>query len=267
MTGMSYTDRLMSTGERVLLKDRQHWFVVLANGRWAVLAIVAAIVLLILQGALALDGPAANLAGILTAVLFIAGLLLLGWEAIRYANQEYIITNRRVIQLEGVINKHSGDSSLEKINDADLHQSVWGRMFNFGDLDVLTASEAGIDRLRMLHDPVGFKRAMLDAKHEYEMDMSGRPVASSPPIRATPDRDPTTSVPVGAAAAGAASSSAGPSTAPTGAAQAAAATAPRAHMTADEVTRAIAGLADLRDRGAISPEEYEEKKADLLARL
>ena len=38
-------------------------------------------------------------------------------------------------------------------------------------------------------------------------------------------------------------------------------------MSADEVTRALACLADLRDRGAISPEEYEAKKAELLARL
>ncbi len=38
-------------------------------------------------------------------------------------------------------------------------------------------------------------------------------------------------------------------------------------MTADEVTRTLAQLADLRDRGAISPEEYEAKKAELLSRL
>jgi Short C-terminal domain len=38
-------------------------------------------------------------------------------------------------------------------------------------------------------------------------------------------------------------------------------------MTADEVTRTLASLADLRDRGAISPEDYEQKKADLLGRI
>jgi hypothetical protein len=41
--------------------------------------------------------------------------------------------------------------------------------------------------------------------------------------------------------------------------------APRANP--DEVTRTLSSLADLRDRGAITPEEYEQKKADLLARL
>ena len=41
--------------------------------------------------------------------------------------------------------------------------------------------------------------------------------------------------------------------------------APKANP--DEVTRTLANLADLRDRGAITPEEYEAKKADLLSRL
>jgi hypothetical protein len=38
-------------------------------------------------------------------------------------------------------------------------------------------------------------------------------------------------------------------------------------MDPDEVTRTLSSLADLRDRGAITPEEYERKKADLLSRL
>jgi hypothetical protein len=38
-------------------------------------------------------------------------------------------------------------------------------------------------------------------------------------------------------------------------------------MSPDELTRTLANLADLRDRGAISAEEYEAKKADLLRRL
>jgi len=38
-------------------------------------------------------------------------------------------------------------------------------------------------------------------------------------------------------------------------------------MSADEVTRALASLADLRDRGAISAEEYDAKKSELLGRL
>jgi hypothetical protein len=54
--------------------------------------------------------------------------------------------------------------------------------------------------------------------------------------------------------------------APSGAA-AAAAQAESPKVNPDEVTRTLANLADLRDRGAISAEEYEAKKTDLLGRL
>jgi len=58
----------------------------------------------------------------------------------------------------------------------------------------------------------------------------------------------------------------GPATGtPPAAAPLAPAGAPRANP--DEVTRTLASLADLRDRCAITAEEYETKKADLLSRL
>jgi hypothetical protein len=44
-------------------------------------------------------------------------------------------------------------------------------------------------------------------------------------------------------------------------------TAPPPRADPDAVTRTLANLADLRDRGAITAEEYEAKKADLLARI
>ena len=51
------------------------------------------------------------------------------------------------------------------------------------------------------------------------------------------------------------------------AAPAAAADGAARDLSPDEVTRTLASLADLRDRGAITAEEYEPKKADLLGRL
>ena len=38
-------------------------------------------------------------------------------------------------------------------------------------------------------------------------------------------------------------------------------------MTADEVSAAIERLVDMRDRGLITPEEFEAKRTEMLARL
>ena len=130
-----------------------------------------------------------------------------------------------------------------------LEQSIFGRMLGFGDLRILTASEAAISDFKMLVRPVEFKKAMLEAKHEYERDVAGGSYDAGPPLRtapvgtfppASPDPDAT-------------SVTAAPAAAP--------------DDDPDEIARTLANLADLRDRGAISAEEYEAKKQDLLSRL
>ena len=140
-------------------------------------------------------------------------------------------------------------------------------MFGYGDLEILTASESGISRLRMLRDADDFKRAMLDAKHELELELSGSRPMPSPPLRAVPPDQPSAPArpdePVGPPPA----TSPAPAAAAASAAPAAAASSAPSQMSADDVTRTLASLADLRDRGAISAEEYEAKKADLLRRL
>jgi hypothetical protein len=240
---MSYLDKRLATGEEPLRREHQHWFVVVADARYAIFAWVAALLLIVLgQTVFKGNDTIGQPLGWVAVILIIGGLLYLGWQILRWQNEEFVVTTRRVLQTQGVVNKQVIDSSLEKINDAILTESIFGRMFGFGDLEILTASESGISRLRMLRDADGFKRAMLDAKHELELELSGARPMPGPAIRTGP-----------------------PAAAP--AAPATPATPTVAAMSADDVTRTLASLADLRDRGAISPEEYEAKKADLLGRL
>jgi hypothetical protein len=178
---MSYVDTMLANGERILRREHQHWLMLLWGSRVALAAMALAFVLLLVRGASNATGTLVDILGLITFALFAGGLVILFWNALRYQNEEYVITNRRIIHSRGVINKRATDSSLEKINDAVLTESVWGRMLGFGDLDVLTASESGIERLRMLKDAKMFKKVMIEAKHELELDLS-RPVM--PPARA-----------------------------------------------------------------------------------
>ncbi len=183
------------------------------------------------------------------------------WSVFRWQSQEFVLTNRRVIQAEGVINKKATDSSLEKINDAVLTQNWIGRVFGFGDLEVLTASDIGVDQLRMLVDATAFKKAMLEAKYDHERELAAP--MPSPPLRAggTGSGDASGG---SATAPAAAAASAGVPASGTGAAVAP--PAPSA-MSPEDVTATLDRLADLRDRGAISAAEYDAKKAELLGRL
>ena len=261
----SYADSLLSNGERITLRLRQHWLAVVLDSRWGIAAIVAALVLLLIGGNLDPTGGVGTIRGLLgwvTLGLFLFGLVQIAFVLANWFNEEYIITNRRVMKVDGLLNKHSADSSLEKINDAVLDQNVFGRIFNFGDLDIITAAEETVDRYTMLRGVIAFKKEILDQKHDLEFEQM-RP-AVSPPLRAAPMPAPMTPAPpmtepMGMAAAPATSTGSmtgGKTESP----------APRT-MSPAEVTQTLAGLADLRDRGAITPEEFEAKKADLLERL
>jgi hypothetical protein len=251
-----YADRLLADGERIALRSRQHWLAPIIDGRVAWAILIASIVLLLLTSQIQEPQVARQLFGWLSLALLIVGLLWVGYVLVSWYSQDYMVTNRRVIKVEGILNKRSADSSLEKINDAVLAQSILGRMLNFADLDILTANEESVDRYRLLANATFFKRTMLDEKHRLEQEGFQVP---APPLRAAPPPPPA-ATPVGETPSGAAPAAAvatpPPPTAP----------GPKS-MTSDEITRALGDLADLRDRGAISPEEYEAKKQDLLGRL
>ncbi len=258
-----YADTLLADGERVLLRSRQHWLAPIIDGRYPWALLVAGLVLMGLSSALG-EGPVRTVLGY---AILVALVVAIAWLALVYGRwwaQDYLVTNRRVIKVEGILNKHTADSSLEKINDAVLDQNILGRLLGYGDLDILTATEAAVDRYRMLDAAPRFKREMLNAKSALEQEYA-RPLMPSPPLRApVATSDPEPAVPRPPAS---------PQPAAGGAAGGTAAVSPGSNgprpgpMSADEVTRTLASLADLRDRGAITPDEFEAKKAELLARL
>ncbi len=89
-------------------------------------------------------------------------------DILRWRAEEFIITNHRVIQCSGLMNKNVLDSSLNKINDVALHHNWLGRILGYGTLEILTASEEMVNRIDKISRPIEFKRAMLEAKAKSE---------------------------------------------------------------------------------------------------
>ena len=154
---MSYARNLLSRGEEIVYESRQHWFAVIARTWvWILVAIVALALVIFLSGAQDAIGGGDRRRdpdhrcdrGARRVRLAYIGFVMWDWR-----NQEWLITTRRVMRAEGVLNKSVTDSSLEKINDARLDQSFFGRIFGFGTLDILTAAEeSGGEEPRRLPD-------------------------------------------------------------------------------------------------------------------
>jgi uncharacterized membrane protein YdbT with pleckstrin-like domain len=226
---MSYAESLLAKDERIVYEGRQHWLAPLSDSLRPIVLILVGLLLFIFQVHFTLKDIISTVWTAVWAVLIVVGLV---WAGIIYASwkaQGYIVTTRRVLKVEGLFDKKTGDSSLDKINDAVLKQGIWARIFHYGDLDILTANDDQIDHYQMLAHVVDFKKAMLNAKNDLEDGHRGSVAQAS------------VSAPVSTGSSKASNS--------------------------DDVTATLSKLADLRDKGAITPAEYEQKKAELLGRL
>jgi len=159
-----YVQSLMGDNEKMLLVTRQHWFVLFRT-------IVAEVLIILILVAVSIAvsvayPPAALLAPVIGLLLVLIPAIGMVRDILIWYNRQYIVTNRRVIQISGVINKNVVDSSLEKVNDVKMSQSFFGRLFDYGNVEILTASELGVNQFQRIGDPVHFKTAMLNAKEK-----------------------------------------------------------------------------------------------------
>ena len=162
----NYIQDLLGENERILLVTRPHWFVLFSNILLEILLIV-----LLVAGVIAASVvyPLATIGYILVLVP-LAGMIR---DILIWSNRQYIVTNRRVIQVTGVLSKEVLDTSLEKVTDVKMTQSFLGRLFDYGDIEILTASELGVNLFQRIGNPVRFKTAMLNAKEGMGFDEMG----------------------------------------------------------------------------------------------
>jgi len=204
----NYLEGMLGQNERIVLETRQHWFVLFSN---ILLEIVLTV--LLVAGVIAATATFSPIA----AIGFVLVLVPLGGmlrDILIWYNREYIVTNRRVIQISGVFSKNVVDSSLEKVNDVKMSQSFFGRIFDYGDIEILTASETGDNLFKRIGDTIKFKTAMLNAKEKLGFEDVG----------VDRGRD-------------------------------------------NDIPSMIAKLDELRKKGIVSEEEFQKKKAELLAKM
>lgn len=159
----TYLQGLLGDSEGVLLETHQHWFVLF--GKIFLELLVTA--LLLVGIAVAFTYYPLAIYGLILLIIPAIGIFN---DVLVWRNKAYVVTNRRVIQIAGVFNKDIVDSSLEKVNDVKMSQSILGRMFGYGDIEILTASELGVNLFHEIDNPVGFKTAMLNAKERMGFD-------------------------------------------------------------------------------------------------
>lgn len=162
---MGYTEKLLGTNEKILNRTRRHPFTLL-SGMFKELIILAVLI----TGYVAIqewpDAPV--FFPYVFGALALLTLLSMVGDFLRWHNEAFIVTTQRVLHVSGVLSKRILDSSLNKINDVILQQSWLGRIFGYGTIKILTASDEVINTLDRISNPIAFKQAMLNAKADVE---------------------------------------------------------------------------------------------------
>ena len=141
--------------EKIVVKIRKHWISLVPP-------ILAWILLVILLFVIGWPGKG---------VRFVIGLLTAIYPIYEYINWRFnlwTVTNMRVVDESGFFSRHSKESPLDKINNVEYDQSIWGRLFGYGKVEIQTAAEMGDDNYDLIHHPKLLKDSITHAQEEYK---------------------------------------------------------------------------------------------------
>jgi membrane protein YdbS with pleckstrin-like domain len=207
----------LQKGEKILLVTYSSWTTLVGPVLIALLGIAAAILIVIKAG---------------SAWGWLAAVLGIGYWFIRYYSWKvniWVVTNFRVIDETGLLSHYAKESPLDKINNVSYDQTIWGRLFNFGHVEIQTAAEVGATDYFNVQHPKRLKDTITAAQSEHQTWQYGNQAAQ---MAAALDARTGGAAPLGA--------------------------------NAPQVAAELEKLFELKMKGAITEEEYLRAKNRLL---
>jgi uncharacterized membrane protein YdbT with pleckstrin-like domain len=156
-------------GESFVLQKHRHWIVAVKSMLLPVLIVVATV----LAAFLSFVPSDYRLIAVLAAVA-IAGLSAIV-VYIRWTAASFTLTNQRVLLNYGVFNRSSKVIPIDRVQDVSTQQSLLGRAFGYGRVEIDAAGSAGAEVLDHMPDPNGFR----DQVFVQSGRLRGAPVASA----------------------------------------------------------------------------------------
>jgi hypothetical protein len=247
----SVTENLLAN-EEVLLESKKHWIAPVRDSWIAVLMVLGGLFLWWWNPQSSGDGiiaGAVDLFSTLVAIarwaLLIGGIAWIAYNIVAWRTAEFAVTTMRVLRYEGLLQRRASETLLSAVTDVKLNVGFIGSRLGYGDVKIFTQSgEAGADNFTTITQPSQFRTKMMELKIQDEASRRASSMPAAAPAPAAP-----------AAPAPAAPASAAPAPAVSSAAN------------TDDQTARLVALAELRDQGVITAEEFEAKKAEILSRI
>jgi hypothetical protein len=156
---------LLQPGETIILLLKPSvWFIVLAP--LATLAILLAVTI-----GLAILGSK-GLLGVTGAELSVLGMVLIGlrlmWQFLEWLSRVYVLTDRRVIRVMGVLRVQVFETRLQQIEQTELLLSLRERLFGLGTIAFATAGTAMVEAAWvMVPQPLEVHQRVVETLQRY----------------------------------------------------------------------------------------------------
>jgi len=194
--------RYLTPGERLIYASRRHT-VVLANSFAVFVASLVLGIVAVAESHRWTGWPAAHL-GQVGAGIAVLGSLFFAWRAGHWALTRYVITNERILLIEGLIARRITALPLRLVIDTTYRRTIVGRVLGYCNLELNLSGHPGLRSLTRVPnaDRVYALILRLLSGHEDELvTESGAHVAPAPdgdPVRELPPQDTQDTVKIGA---------------------------------------------------------------------
>lgn len=140
-------ERQLAEGERIVIRTRQHPAVLVRRALWPVAALV---VYLWFDTGLHVAEPLLRLTG----VVLLVGLARLGWAELQRRYRWIVVTNKRILKHEGVLDVSVPMMRLTKVTDMTYRRTLLGELFGFGTIIIESAGQQqAIRELTFIPEP------------------------------------------------------------------------------------------------------------------
>jgi uncharacterized membrane protein YdbT with pleckstrin-like domain len=149
---MGYPKRLLLDGESIVFDLRPHW--------WYMSKHVAVGVPVVAFGvfSLTLDGDSGKATKYVAGALFVVWLVWFAARLLQWMSTHFVLTTDRLIYRKGLVAKHGRDVPLNRVNNIDMHQTVFERVIKAGDILVESAGTDGQQTFSDIRHPENVQR-------------------------------------------------------------------------------------------------------------
>lgn len=173
---MSYIDKTLVPGERVIYTTRLHWIVMLGHIFIAIVFAVGGSFLLYYANDKKAKLQPADLHVLMGAgiVLIVTALLVLLAGSVRRNATEMAVTNRRVVIKKGLASRTTIEMLLNKVETIEVSEPTMGRMLGYGSITMVGTGGTSEPFHKMNH-PLEFR------SHVQQQIEKMLPVEAVPP--------------------------------------------------------------------------------------